>query len=79
MVAFATGYWHTRAMITGFGITCWSDSYDEDLRDGATTQRDMLVDVVRLGSGVNVIVAGQWHTRVLTAGGGIKYWRLQLW
>ncbi|MBI3732089.1 MAG: PKD domain-containing protein, partial [Chloroflexi bacterium] len=74
VVAIATGYFHTCALITSGGVKCWGYNFDGELGDGTTTQRLTAVDVSGLTSGASAIAAGSWHTCALTTSGGVKCW-----
>ncbi len=72
--AIAAGGGHTCAVTMGGGVMCWGDNLTGQLGDGSTTQRPTAVDVSGLGSGVNAIIAGGFHTCAVTMGAGVKCW-----
>ena len=74
VTAIAAGFLHTCAETTAGGVKCWGDNDYGALGDGTTTDRHTPVDVVGLASGVASVVAGDVHTCVLTAAGGVKCW-----
>lgn len=72
--AIAAGRDHTCALTTGGGVKCWGANVQGQLGDGTNTDRLTPADVVGLGSGVQMIDTGAWHTCAATDSGGAKCW-----
>lgn len=74
VIAVAAGNSHTCALTTEGGVKCWGWNDDSQLGDGSIINKITPVDVSRLISGVVALFAGEFHTCVVTTGGGSKCW-----
>lgn len=74
MQAVTAGGDHTCALSTGGSVWCWGSNTIGQLGDGTNRERNGPVAVAGLGSGVQAIVAGSYHTCALLGSGGVKCW-----
>lgn len=65
---------HTCAVTTVGGLKCWGSNHDFQLGDGTRQDRVSPVDVAELRSDVRAATAGEQHTCILSATGGVKCW-----
>lgn len=72
--AIAPGGDHTCALTQSGAVRCWGRNDLGELGDGTYSMKNTPVDVSGLSSGVVDIVAGEYHTCVLTQSGGVKCW-----
>ncbi len=72
--AIATGYYHSCAVTSSGGATCWGVNSDGQLGDNSTTARLAPVAVSGLSSGVSALAGGYYHTCALTTGGAVSCW-----
>lgn len=72
--AISAGVSHTCAVISGGTAQCWGWNRDGQLGDGSYGDSSVPTDVVGLGSGVQSISAGDWHSCALTSLGSVKCW-----
>ncbi len=77
-IQIAAGYAHTCALTSAGGVKCWGSNSSGQLGNGAGGEYGDYsatpVDVVGLGSGVQTIASGAYHTCVVTTAGGVKCW-----
>ena len=70
----STGYYHSCAVTSSGGATCWGVNSDGQLGDNSTTARLAPVAVSGLSSGVSALAGGYYHTCALTTGGAVSCW-----
>jgi alpha-tubulin suppressor-like RCC1 family protein len=74
VTAIAAGQYHTCALTSSGGATCWGSNEFGQLGDGTTTDRPAPVEVSGLDTGVTAISAGIAHTCAVAAGGAATCW-----
>ena len=74
MAAVSAGGYHNCALSQSGGVKCWGNNAYGQLGDGGTATAFVPVEVTGLGSGVQAISAGEWHTCALTDAGAVKCW-----
>lgn len=70
----ALGERHTCVLTSGGSAKCWGNNHEGQLGDGSRADRVSPVDASMLPDGLRMIAAGEHHTCVLTAVGGVKCW-----
>lgn len=68
------GFMHTCAAMATGGAKCWGENISGQLGDGSAENRLMPVAVSGLGSRVQMITAGYFHTCALTQAGAAVCW-----
>ena len=72
--SIATSSFHTCAVTSGGGATCWGYNYFGQIGDGTTTDRLTPTPVSGLSVGVGSITTGEGYSCALTTGGGATCW-----
>lgn len=72
--AIAAGRFHTCALLTSSSIRCWGINLFGQLGDGTTVNKSTPVNLTSLGSNMQAIAGGGFHTCALTTIGDIKCW-----
>jgi len=72
--ALTAGYEHTCALTTAEAALCWGYNSFGQLGNGTTDAQAAAVAVTGLGSGVQAVSAGGWHTCAVTSGGAVLCW-----
>ena len=73
------GWTHSCALTTTGGVACWGSNAYGQLGDGTTATQSTPASVTGLGTGVEAIAAGFYHTCALTASGGVVCWGANSW
>ena len=74
VTALVAGRYHTCAVTTGGGVSCWGDNEFGQLGDGTLTGRSIPAEVDGLGSAIAAVAAGHHHTCAVTTGGSVLCW-----
>jgi alpha-tubulin suppressor-like RCC1 family protein len=70
----SAGFEHTCAVTGAGSARCWGANDAGQLGNGSTQNSKSPVQVSGLGSGVNAVSAGVWHTCAITDNGAVKCW-----
>ncbi len=74
MRSVSAGGYHTCAVTEAGGALCWGYNYFGQLGNGAISYSRVPTDVLSHNSGVQVLVAGDYHTCVLTESHEVACW-----
>lgn len=74
VIAIATGYKHTCALLSGGAVKCWGDNLRGQLGNGTTTASNVPVAVSGLSSGVIAIAVGYYNSCAALSSGGAQCW-----
>ena len=72
--ALASGGDHSCAVTTAGAVFCWGDNVAGQVGDGTNTLRNTPVQVTGLGSGVQAISLGYYHSCALNTAGAVSCW-----
>ncbi len=70
----ALGERHTCVLTSNGAAKCWGNNHEGQLGDNSRADRVSPVEVSMLPDGLRMIAAGEQHTCVMTAVGGVKCW-----
>jgi alpha-tubulin suppressor-like RCC1 family protein len=73
-ISLSAGAGHSCALNAARQARCWGNNGFGQVGDGAIVQRSTPLEVIGLTSAALKLAAGDYHTCVLTASGGVKCW-----
>jgi alpha-tubulin suppressor-like RCC1 family protein len=76
VLAIASGFEFSCALMTGSVVKCWGKNDFNQLGDGSTTNRPTPTAVSNLPAGVASLSVGSAHACVVTSGGALSCWGL---
>ena len=74
VVSISAGYYHTCAVTTSGGVTCWGENDYGGLGIGNTTGSTVPVNVPGVAAGVAQVAAGHSYSCAVLATGDVKCW-----